>query len=85
MGKSLAHRGVMAIAYDVHEATAVGAHTLNRPLAGDVPLIRHEDREDEHKETYDQGDREALKTPIRGLIWEGRPGHGHVPPSSLRH
>ena len=53
----LAHGGVVAIAHGGHEPSAVPAQMLDGPFLRDVPLVRHEDGEDQDEESDDNRNR----------------------------
>src|SRR5205823_12033543 len=72
------HGCVVAVAHGRDHVPAVVAQVLDRFLAGDVPLVRHQDGEDEDEGPDDQPDHPALEAPVI-LEREGRPGGGHGP------
>lgn len=75
----LPHGGMVAVAHRVHEASAVAAEMLHRPLLRDVPLVGHEEAEDQDEEADDDRDGEALEASLGRLEGEGRPGDAHGP------
>ena len=78
----LADRRVMTVAHRRDHVPAVVAEVLDRLLAGDVPLVRHEDREDEDERPDDQADHPALKAAIV-LERQRAPGERHAPASRV--
>src|SRR5256886_12091214 len=79
----LADRRMMAIAHRGDHVSAIVAQMLDRFLPRDVPLIGHQDHEDQDESADDQPDHPALEAPF---VLEGHvgPGDRHgapMPPS----
>ena len=71
---------MVAVAHRCDHVSAVVAEVLDRFLAGDVSLVRHEDGEDEDKGPDDQPDHPALEASV-SLERQVGPRQGHEPPS----
>jgi len=76
--ETLPDGGMMAVAHDGHHVTAVVAQMLNRFLAHHVPLVRHQDREDQDEDSDDQRDGPALEASVRRLKGEEAQQAGHA-------
>src|SRR3989449_11167489 len=68
----------MAVAHRGDHVSAIVAQVLDRFLAGDVPLVGHQDAEDEDQRSDDHPNHPALEASV---ILEGEhgPGGGHGP------
>ena len=82
MEEPFAHGCMVAVAHRGDHVPAILAEMLDRLSPCDVPLVRHQDREDEDEGADNQADRSALEPPS---LLEGQcgPGHGHATPSRL--
>lgn len=68
---------MVAVADRGHEAPAIAAKVLDGALAGEVPLVCHQDQQHEDEEADDHADGEALEAPVRGLVRHCGPRETH--------